>query len=169
MNERKPVWKQRTSFSKDRNVSIVYWPSGEYQGHVTPPSITIEEGKRDGETWKNTRITLTLDKAPNVIQNLQIAYAKALEIQAKQPETEADVAQRETSKPTDQTEYLKTVILEAMQPAKVYSNVDLVGMAKVDAWVTDALAQKAINELLEQGKIRPKYEGVNLEGFSKPT
>lgn len=169
MSSRKPLWKQRTSFSKDRNVAVVTWPPGEYQGKPTPPSITLEEGRRDGETWKNTRIGLTLDKTPIVIQNLQIAYAKALEIQAKRPETEADAAQKEMSKPVDQTEYLKTVILEAMQPSKVYSNMDLVGMAKVDAWVTDALTQKAINELLEEGKIRPKYEGLTLKGFSKPT
>lgn len=169
MSDRKPVWKQRTSFSKDRNVSVTLWPPGEYQGHPAPPSISLEEGKRDGETWTNTRITLTLDKTPNVIQNLQIAYAQALEIEGERPETEADVAQKEMTKPTNQVEYLKTVLMEAMQPQKVYSNIDLIDMAKVDAWVTDALAQRAVNELLEQGQIRPKYEGLNLQGFSKPT
>jgi hypothetical protein len=169
MSNRRPLWKQRTSFSKDRNVAVVLWPPGQYKDHPTPPSITLEEGKREGDTWNNTRITLTLDKAPNVIQNLQIAYAKALEIEGQQPETETDVAQKEMAKPTDQTKYLKTILLEAMQLGKIYSNMDLVAMAKVDAWVTDALAQEAINELLEQGSIRPRYEGLNLQGFSKPT
>ena len=165
----KPVWKQRTVFSKDRNVAVVLWPPGEYQGHPTPPSITLEEGKRLGENWNNMRIMLTLDKAPNIIQNLQIAYAKALELEGEQPEIEMDVAQKEMTKPTDQTEYLKTILLEAMQPQKVYATIDLVAMTRVDSWVTDALAQKAINELLEEGKIRPKYDGLNLTGFSKPT
>lgn len=126
MGERKPVWKQRTSFSKNRNVSVVLWPPGEYEGHPTPPSITLEEGKRDGETWNNTRITLTLDKAPNVIQNLQIAYAKALELEAEQPETEAEVAERESKKPTDdEIGYLKTVIIEGMTEHTLYKKEDL--------------------------------------------
>ena len=159
MSERKPLWRQRTSFSKDRNVSVVLWPPGQYKDHPTPPSISIEEGKRESGTWTNKRITLTLDKTPNIIENLRIAYGKALEIQGEQTENKAGVAQRETTKPTDQTKYLKTVLLEAMQPGKVYSNGDLVGMAKVDDWVTDTLAQKAINELLEQGKIRPNTKG----------
>jgi len=145
----------------------VLWPPGQYKDHPTPPSIAIEEGKRDGENWNNTRITLTLDKAPNVIQNLQIAYAKALEIQGKQPETEADVAKKEMAKPTDEVPYLKTVIMEAMTPNTVYSKVNLVEIAKVDTWVTDALAQKAVNELLESGKVRPKFDNLNLVGFTK--
>lgn len=167
MSNRQPIWKQRTSFSKNRNVAVVLWPPGEYEGHPTPPSITLEEGKKEGETWKNTRITLTLDKAPNIIQNLQIAYGKALEIPIKQPEPESEVAQREAKKSTDQVPYLKSVILEAMMPNTVYPKTQLLAMAKVDEWVTDVLAQKAINGLLEQGKIRPKYEGLNLVGFQK--
>lgn len=167
MSECRPVWKQRVSFSKDRNVSVVLWPKGQYEGHPTPPSISLEEGKRDGETWKNTRITLTVDKAPNVIQNLQIAYAKALEIEKAQLETEAEVAQKEGKKPTDQIPYLKTVILEAITPNTVYPQTQLVQMAKVDNWVTDVLAQKAVNELLEEGKLRPKFEALNLAGFQK--
>jgi len=169
MSDRKPVWKQRTSFSKDRNVSVVLWPPGQYKDHPTPPSISIEEGKREGEVWNNSRITLTLDKAPNVIQNLQIAYAKALEIQAGQPETEAEVAQKETPKPTDQIGYLKSVILEAMKPSEVYPKMKLAEMAKVDEWVQDVQTQTAINQLLEEGKIRPKYENLTLMGFMKPT
>jgi len=169
VSDRRPVWKQRVSFSKDRNISTVVWPKGEYQGHSTPPSITLEEGRREGERWTNTRITLTLDKAPNVIQNLQIAYAKALEIEAEQPETEAEVAQRETAKPTDPVAYLKTVILEAMKPSEVYPKMKLAEMAKVDAWVQDVQVQTAINQLLEEGKIRPKYENLTLQGFTKPT
>ena len=169
MSERKPIWKQRTVFSKNRNVAVVLWPPGEYEGHSTPPSITLEEGKKEGETWKNTRITLTLDKAPNVVQNLQIAYAKALEIQREQPESEVEVAQRETKKPTDQVEYLTNVILEAMAPNTVYRKVQLLAMAKVDTWVTDVLAQKAVNQLLEEGKVRPKFENLNVVGFTEAT
>lgn len=71
------------------------------------------------------------------------------------------------TKPTDQVSYLKTVILEAMTPNTVYSKTNLVEMAKVDAWVTDALAQKAVNELLESGKVRPKFDNLNLVGFTK--
>lgn len=90
MSQRKPICKRRTTFSKNRNVAVVLWPPGEYQGHPTPPSITLEEGKKDDETWHNTRITLALDKLPNVVLDLQTAYPKALEIEEEQPETEAD-------------------------------------------------------------------------------
>ena len=167
MSDRKPVWKQRVTFSKDRNISCVVWPKGEYQGHPTPPSITLEEGKRQGESWVNTRITLTLDKAPNVIQNLQIAYAKALELQSEQPETEAEVAQRETAKPTDPVGYLKMVILEAMKPDTLYPRMKLAEFAKVDEWVEDIHIEQAINGLLEDGRIRPKFEALNLVAFTK--
>jgi len=167
MSERRPIWKQRTSFSKDRNVAVVLWPPGEYQGHPTPPSITLEEGKRDGETWSNKRITLTLDKAPNIIQNLQIAYAKALEIEGKQPRTEADVAQREIAKPTDPVGYLKTIILEAMKLDTTYPRMKLAEFANVGAWVEKVQVEQAINGLLEEGKIRPKFEALNLTGFTK--
>lgn len=167
MSSRKPLWKHRTSFSKNRNVAVVLWPPGEYEGHPTPPSITLEEGKKEGDSWRNSRITLTLDKLPNVVLDLQIAHQKALEIEREQPQTEAEVAEYETKKPTDQVPYLKTVILEAMTPNTVYSKNKLVDMARVDAWVTDALTQKAVNELLEEGKVRPKFEALNLVGFQK--
>ena len=81
MSERQPIWKKRTTFSKNRNVAVVVWPPGEYEGHPTPPSITLEEGKKKGEKWINTRTTLTLDKLPNIILDLQMAYQKALEIE----------------------------------------------------------------------------------------
>jgi len=167
MSERKPVWKQRTSFSKDRNVAVVLWPPGQYKDHPTPPSITLEEGKRDGETWTNTRITLTLDKAPNVIQNLQIAYAKALEIQGEQTKTEVTATKAESAKLADPVGYLKTVILEAMKPETLYPRMKLAIFAKVDDGVEDIQVEKAINSLLEDGKIRPKFEGLNLTGFQK--
>jgi len=76
-------------------------------------------------------------------------------------------AKKEMEKPTNQVPYLKTVILEAMTPHTVYSKVNLVEIAKVDAWVTDALAQKAVNELLESAKVRPKFDNLNLVGFQK--
>ena len=171
MSRRQPIWKQRVSFSKNRNVAVVLWPPGEYEGHPTPPSIILEEGRKDGETWKNTRITLTLDKAPNVIQNLQIAYAKALEIPVSDRkhdvELESEVAKRAMNKPTDEGEYLENVILEAMKPSEVYPKMKLAEMAKVDDWVQEIQAQTAINQLLEQGKIRPKYDGLTLVGFTK--
>jgi len=112
-------------------------------------------------------MTLTLDKLPNIVQDLQVAYAKALELLREEDETETEVAKKEMAKPTDQVPYLKTVILEAMTPHTVYSKVNLVEIAKVDAWVTDALAQKAVNELLESAKVRPKFENLNLVGFTK--
>ena len=167
MSDRRPLWKQRTSFSKDRNVSVVLWPCGTFKDHPTPPSISIEEGKRDGETWNNTRITLTLDKAPNVIQNLQVAYAKALEIEAGQLETEAEVAEKETTKPTDPVAYLKTIILEAMKSGEVYPRMKLAEFGRVDDWVQDIQIQKAINALLQDGKILPKYEGLEVVGFRR--
>jgi hypothetical protein len=169
MSVRRPIWKQRTSFSKDRNVSVTLWGPGTYEGHATPPSIALEEGKREGDTWRNTRITLTIDKCPNIIENLRIAYAKALEIQVKQTETESDVARKELAKPTDQIEYLKNIVLEGMKTGEIYPKMKLTEMAKVDEWVQDVQAQTAINQLLEEGKIRPKYDNLTLLGFTKAT
>lgn len=171
MSERRPLWKQRTSFSKDRNVAVVLWPKGEFQGHPTPPSITIEEGKRDGETWKNTRITLTLDKAPNVIQYLQIACAKALEIEGEQPEAEADVAQKEGAKPADPIQYLKaSVFNEIMTPNTVYARYKIVELAKAKHdWADNVEIEQAFSQLLEEGKVRPKFDNLNLVGFLKAT
>ena len=73
------------------------------------------------------------------------------------------------AKPTDPIGYLKTVILEAMKPNKVYARMDLAEFANVDDWVQKIEVEQAINGLLEDGKIRPKYENMNLVGFLKPT
>jgi len=109
-------------------------------------------------------------RTPNVIANLQIAYAKALEVQNEQPrvEPESEVAKREMSKPTDdEIGYLKTVIGEAMTEHTLYKKEDLMKMAHVDEWVTPDLAEKAINELLSEGKVKPKFENLNIVGFTK--
>lgn len=165
----KPVWKQRTTFSKNRNVAVVVWPRGEYEGHPTPPCITLEEGKKDGEKWINTRITLTLNKLPNVVLDLQTAYAIALEIEREQPTAEAEVAKKEMAKPTDPVGYLKTVIFEAMKTNAVYPRMKLAEFAKVDDWVEEIQIEQAINSLLEDGRIRPKFENLNIVGFLKAT
>jgi len=150
----------------------VLWPPGTYKDHPTPPSISLEEGKRDGETWSNTRITLTLDKAPNVIQNLQIAYAKALEIpvsdgkQTVEPETE--VAKRELAKPSDPIKYLKNSILETMATNTVYPRYKIIELMKQKhQWPDDLEIEQAFSQLLEEGKARPKFDNLNLVGFTK--
>lgn len=167
MSERRPLWKHRVTFSKDRNIAVVLWPRGQYKGHPTPPSITLEEGKRENGSWNNTRMTLTLDKLPNIVLDLQTAYQKALELQGEEPESESNVAAREMAKPTDPVGYLQTVILETMKPGETYARLKLAEFAKVDDWVQDVQVEKAINGLLEAGKIRPKFEALNLVGFTK--
>jgi len=54
-----------------------------------------------------------------------------------------------------------------MKLGEVYPKMRLAEMAKVDDWVQEIQAQTAINQLLEQGKIRPKYDGLTLMGFTK--
>jgi hypothetical protein len=167
---RSPVWKHRIAFHKNRNVQVVLWPPGEYQGHPTNPNITIEEGAYNSQrkTWQNTRITITLDKLPNVIQDLEIAYAKALEI-IEQGTTEGEVAQREMAKPTDPIEYLKLSILEIMKPSTVYPRYKVVELAKEKHdWADTVEIEQAFSQLLEEGKVRPKFKGLNLVGFTKP-
>ena len=82
---RRPLWKRRTVISKTRNISVVLWPPFHGEHGVSPPSVYLSEGKNVGTSdhpvWKDTRIRLTLDKLPRIIQDLQVAYAKALEVE----------------------------------------------------------------------------------------
>lgn len=71
------------------------------------------------------------------------------------------------NRPTEPVAYLKTVIFEAMKPSQLYPRMKLAEFGKVDAWAEDALIEQAINGLLEEGKIRPKFEALNLVGFTK--
>lgn len=169
MSERKPIWKRRTTFSKNRNVAVVVWPPGEYEGHPTPPSITLEEGKKEGETWNNSRISLTMDKLPNIVLDLQTAYQKALEIERERLEPEAEVAQRESAKPTDPVQFLKASIFnEIMASNTVYPRYKIVDLAKAKHdWANQVEIEQAFQQLLEEGKVRPKFDNLNLVGFLK--
>jgi len=167
---RRPAWKHKITFHKNRNVQVVLWPPGEYKGHPTKPNVSLEEDVYDSErkTWQNTKINITLDKLPNVIQDLEIAYAKALEI-IEQGETEAPVAERETAKPADPIAYLKTSILELMAPNTVYPRYKIVELTRQKHdWADAVEVEQAFSQLLEEGKVRPKFEGLNLVGFTKP-
>lgn len=77
------------------------------------------------------------------------------------------VVQRERAKTDNPIDYLKTVILEVMKPNTMYLRMDLTKFAKVDEWVEDIQTEQAINALLEEGRIRPKFEGLTLKGFTK--
>jgi hypothetical protein len=78
----------------------------------------------------------------------------------KRPTTEKAVAE------PDRVAYLKTVILEAMKLGEVYARLKLVEFGKVEDF-GDIEIERAINALLEEGKIRPKFEALNLVGFLK--
>lgn len=167
MSERRPVWKKRIIFSRNRNVSVVLWPPGEYQGRPTPPSISLEEGSYDGKNWVNTRITLTLDKAPNIIQDLGIAYAKALELQIEEEEAPSE-APTTPSKPADPITYLKASIQDLMDPNVVYARDKIVELAKTKhEWADNIEVEQAISQLLNEKKIAPKFEKLTLVGFQK--
>lgn len=147
---------------------MVLWPKGTYQGHETPPSITLEEGRRKGEEWTNKRISLTLDKAPNILLDLQVAYARALDLLTEEAPSEAEVATREFAKPTDPVGYLKTSILESIARNKVYSRQELVELAKgKHDWAETIEVEQAISRLLDEKAITPKFEKLTLVGFRK--
>jgi len=112
-------------------------------------------GFREWEDLLLPKFTIVADKIPAKLAD------------ATPPTKTTKSPQQSKQDPTDQVPYLKSVILEAMTPNTVYSKVNLVGVAKVEDWATDALAQKAVNELLEQGKILPKFENLQLVGFQK--
>lgn len=149
---------------------MVLWPPGEYHEHPTPPSIRLEEGSYDGKNWQNTRIALTLDKLPNLVQDLMIAYSKALELQASEEveEPSEEVAVTTPSKPADPVGFLMSFILKLMQPNVVYSRDKIVELVREKHdWCKVIEVEQAVQQLLYEKKIAPKFEKLTLVGFTK--
>jgi len=62
---------------------------------------------------------------------------------------------------------LKSTLFGAIQPNTVYARMDLVQIAQKSGWTEDVQIETAINSLMEDGKIRPKFAALNLVGFTK--
>jgi len=62
---------------------------------------------------------------------------------------------------------LKVALLHIMESNRAYARTDLVQIAKTNGSTEDVQIETTINGLLEDGKIRPKFEALNLVGFTK--
>lgn len=104
-----------------------------------------------------------------IVPNKLPPTQKELNISPTSPEKEElRKSPYEISGPTNPIERLKMAILEIMIPETVHPKYQTVETTKKkNPWAETIQIEQAFHKLHEEGKIRPKYDGLTLVGFFK--
>ena len=149
---------------------MVLWPPFQGEHGVSPPSVSLSEGKNVGTSdhpdWKDTYIRLTLDKLPRIIQDLQVAYAMAMAV----------ILEEESSTPTPATAPAPTPVpvstpVRPQAPPTLAGRIlklvseehrvsgDVVTLASQFNTTQDAVSE-AIQQLQGEGFIKIEMDGL---------
>jgi len=67
---KKPLWSRKIPVSQQRNLNVVVWPPG---GNRKNPSIALEEGRKQEDSWNTRRIYLPLAKSWEIADRIRQA------------------------------------------------------------------------------------------------